>query len=348
MLDVRATWLVTCRRWLDFEEPVTVSSKLLLAVALVASGFGVGKLLGEPAQRTLARLQAPLANPAKLFARTIPTPPTAGGARLVPDFGATASNDRVVAFPRAPVAAPLLPDDTTPFETAQSTSVPFNDNIEASFSIREPRFEARATLRNEAPRPLTIESRLPSAVSTPSPNAPATTQPVESQSVTYDSIPWNPPVQTAGGMAPSNALTPAIPASYNDMVPQVASIVPIAPPPWPAPEESQGPRAHIVVDGDTLARLAGRYLDDPRRSNEIYEANRGALTDPELLPIGVELVIPARGVVRAFDPQSPQSFLPRAIASHTTASGSLVPVGPVPSSSHFVPRAHLTRPLPVE
>ena len=51
------------------------------------------------------------------------------------------------------------------------------------------------------------------------------------------------------------------------------------------------PRTHVIVDGDSLAKLAGRYLDDPHRSGEIYELNRGVLTDPELLPIGTELVI---------------------------------------------------------
>ena len=48
------------------------------------------------------------------------------------------------------------------------------------------------------------------------------------------------------------------------------------------------------MDGDSLAKLAGRYLDDPRRSEEIFTLNRGVLSDPELLPIGAELKIPPR------------------------------------------------------
>jgi hypothetical protein len=94
--------------------------------------------------------------------------------------------------------------------------------------------------------------------------------------------------------------------------------------------------------------LAGRYLDDPHRSGEIFEANRGLLSDPDLLPIGTELVIPSRTGLSQSDGQSPQSFVPRAVAIHASAGGGLVPVRPVPSSAGTVPRAQLARPLPVE
>jgi nucleoid-associated protein YgaU len=57
----------------------------------------------------------------------------------------------------------------------------------------------------------------------------------------------------------------------------------------PVPKASQ---THIVVDGDTLAALAQRYLRSASRANEIFEANRDVLRDPALLPIGVELKIP--------------------------------------------------------
>lgn len=49
---------------------------------------------------------------------------------------------------------------------------------------------------------------------------------------------------------------------------------------------------HTVVDGDTLAGLAERYLGSAARAEEIYRANRDVLADPALLPIGVELKIP--------------------------------------------------------
>jgi nucleoid-associated protein YgaU len=49
---------------------------------------------------------------------------------------------------------------------------------------------------------------------------------------------------------------------------------------------------HRIVDGDTLAALAQRYLGSPARAREIFDANRNVLSDPELLPIGAELKIP--------------------------------------------------------
>jgi hypothetical protein len=54
------------------------------------------------------------------------------------------------------------------------------------------------------------------------------------------------------------------------------------------------PRTHRVVDGDTLAALAERYLGSSVRAQDIYEANRDALCNPMLLPIGVELKLPPR------------------------------------------------------
>ena len=53
-------------------------------------------------------------------------------------------------------------------------------------------------------------------------------------------------------------------------------------------------RVHRIADGDDLASLAERYLGDAGRAGEIYDANRHVLVDPEVLPIGIELAIPAR------------------------------------------------------
>lgn len=49
---------------------------------------------------------------------------------------------------------------------------------------------------------------------------------------------------------------------------------------------------HTIKDGDTLRKLSGRYLGDAERWQEIYDANRDALSDPELLPVGTTVVIP--------------------------------------------------------
>jgi len=51
-------------------------------------------------------------------------------------------------------------------------------------------------------------------------------------------------------------------------------------------------RTHRIIDGDTLAALAQRYLGSAARARELFDANRDVLSDPELLPIGAELKIP--------------------------------------------------------
>jgi nucleoid-associated protein YgaU len=62
----------------------------------------------------------------------------------------------------------------------------------------------------------------------------------------------------------------------------------------PVVKQDDAKRLHTVVDGDTLAGLAERYLGSAARAADLYNANRDVLQDPELLPIGVELKIPPR------------------------------------------------------
>jgi nucleoid-associated protein YgaU len=58
------------------------------------------------------------------------------------------------------------------------------------------------------------------------------------------------------------------------------------------PPAKETNRTHRIVDGDTLEGLADLYLGSMARANEIFDANRDVLSDPKLLPIGVELKIP--------------------------------------------------------
>ncbi len=55
---------------------------------------------------------------------------------------------------------------------------------------------------------------------------------------------------------------------------------------------------HRIVDGDTLAVLASRYLGDAIRSVDIFDYNRDLLASPELLPIGKDIRIPPHGYRR--------------------------------------------------
>jgi nucleoid-associated protein YgaU len=64
-------------------------------------------------------------------------------------------------------------------------------------------------------------------------------------------------------------------------------------------------RIHVVHRGDSLDRLAKRYLGDEARALEIFDLNRDVLENPHLLPIGAELRIPAKT-----EPESPASPRP--------------------------------------
>jgi nucleoid-associated protein YgaU len=59
-------------------------------------------------------------------------------------------------------------------------------------------------------------------------------------------------------------------------------------------DQPSSSRTHTIEAGDTLSKLAERYLGDRQKSELIYRANSDVLFDPRLLPIGVELRIPTR------------------------------------------------------
>jgi nucleoid-associated protein YgaU len=70
------------------------------------------------------------------------------------------------------------------------------------------------------------------------------------------------------------------------------------------PESSSDtpPTRHCISEGDTLRRLAERYLGSRDRYLDIFQANKDVLFDPQLIPIGVEIVIPAKTVIVAHVP----------------------------------------------
>ena len=58
------------------------------------------------------------------------------------------------------------------------------------------------------------------------------------------------------------------------------------------PENSQL-RYHQIVNGDTLARIARRYLGDGARGDVILRWNREIIRDPNKLPLGEKIRIPS-------------------------------------------------------
>lgn len=53
-------------------------------------------------------------------------------------------------------------------------------------------------------------------------------------------------------------------------------------------------KEYVVRDGDTLTGIARKMLNSGKRMNEIIEANKGTLADPESLTVGMKLRIPAK------------------------------------------------------
>jgi len=49
---------------------------------------------------------------------------------------------------------------------------------------------------------------------------------------------------------------------------------------------------HTVVSGDTLSKLAKRYLGDANAYMKIFEANKDVLKDPNMIKVGQQLTIP--------------------------------------------------------
>ena len=252
--------------------------------------------------------------------------------------------DAMNAFDRKTTDAPSGNAAHAGFELA-SVSAPPLANGDAAAADEQPPFGPRASLRNEAPRPLITEPREPVTIKAVERAiaASAAPQPASSAFTAAANHPSDvlPAQLSAAGTAYSET------TSSIDVIPGTAApIVNVAPAPSLAFADPQ--RRHIVVDGDSLARLAGRYLDDPQRAREIYELNRHVLADPDVLPIGAELTIPSGSAALQAGGPPPQSLLPRATAIHAAARGGLVPVRPVPAGVAVMPRAQLARPLPAE
>lgn len=83
------------------------------------------------------------------------------------------------------------------------------------------------------------------------------------------------------------------------------------------------PHRHRIAEGDTLARLAEKYLGNRDRYLDLFQANADVLFDPRLIPIGVEIVIPDRTTIVARAPT----------ASATVGDGGRNPTPPSEAAS---------------
>jgi len=93
---------------------------------------------------------------------------------------------------------------------------------------------------------------------------------------------------------------PALPVSFqptNSEPPRDWKPEPLA---RPAPQAR--PRPYRLRDGDTLEKIAERLLGDRSRAAEIYEANRSVISQPDLLPVGVTIMVPPRQTTGDLEP----------------------------------------------
>lgn len=337
---------------------MTAAKKLSFAVAIVAAGYGSawlvdytrsGGKLAEAAGPSEPRPIAAVLPPRPDFLAVESLPP--GGARLVPDpksqtnsyFAADNATPKDLDQRFGPLQR--LADDVIPIADQRDEYASAPKLITAAELEPTP----RARLRDEAPRALVAEPDAPPTVRRLPLCENCGRQLVASSASSSDNrADGGQPTQFTGDGLRPIAAYPASGGRLEDVASYVGPSSDVTPPPWPALADADEPRKHIVIDGDSLARLAGRYLDDPRRAAEIYEMNRSVLRDPELLPIGVELVIPPRSTTAGQWSSGPQSFQPPVVAIHTPVVGGLVPVRPIPRHTSLVPRAQLAAPRPVE
>ena len=61
--------------------------------------------------------------------------------------------------------------------------------------------------------------------------------------------------------------------------------------PEPVAMSSSG-KTYVVVNGDSLSKIAKREYGDANKWRTIYEANKGLINDPDLIYPGQELNIP--------------------------------------------------------
>ncbi|MEM8864385.1 MAG: LysM domain-containing protein [Planctomycetota bacterium] len=98
--------------------------------------------------------------------------------------------------------------------------------------------------------------------------------------------------------------------------------------------KNRSPQTHIVTDGDTLAKLAERYLGDASRAADLFAWNRSKIDHPDLLPIGVALQVCAPGELTES----------AGLAGGT--AGGLISVGSPSGANPTAPRARLLTPRP--
>lgn len=328
---------------------------------LVSAGLGVAYLLGEPISIPQAfESSTSAARSQDAFTATPQAAPSvswsANRVQLLPEAAVSQQPTRVV--DAAALQTQLVPITATPSTASQTVNSPsffaqpaaMNASASVGTMPRAGGNSPLAKLRNEAPRPVGNDPRSPATIRRTPTSLPEVGDAARASDPykTMSSWPASPQVLSTGFAGQSNS-TQAITTAYDTPPPAPNTIsAPTAQPAWADRGTADEPESHVVVDGDSLERLAGRYLDDPHRGAEIYNLNRDVLTSPDVLPIGVELKIPDRTSRTSWDQQSRRMGIQSESPLREAASGNLVPVRPMPSFENVTPRALLARPIAAE
>lgn len=79
----------------------------------------------------------------------------------------------------------------------------------------------------------------------------------------------------------------------NKPTPMRPGLAPAAPPaPEAAPAAAPAPKTYVVVEGDTLTKIARKFYGSPSRWQDILNANRDTVKDEKSLVVGSTLKIP--------------------------------------------------------
>ncbi|MEQ8791485.1 MAG: LysM domain-containing protein [Pirellulaceae bacterium] len=92
-------------------------------------------------------------------------------------------------------------------------------------------------------------------------------------------------------LSPTGIASSDGPASESD----AASVRQVVSEPTTMDQPPRSVRRYVVRDGDSLEALADRLLGDVKYAEAIYQLNKQKLSRRDLLPIGVELLIPEAG-----------------------------------------------------
>jgi nucleoid-associated protein YgaU len=97
------------------------------------------------------------------------------------------------------------------------------------------------------------------------------------------------------GTAPSQEAANAVWDAIKKVNPKLDDIVADFPidTSLPSTPHSAAPRTYKVKAGDTLTKISQQFFGNPNQHLRIFEANRDKLSDPDKIPVGQELRIPA-------------------------------------------------------